>query len=84
MELINVIVVIVCLARLGRKKDPVVQILISCHQEFGDLFSRQATKMSLSRLHIYKAPCRICGGFLLQNIFQTFDSSTQSNQCFTF
>ena len=84
MEPINVIVVIVCLARLDRKKDPVVQILISCHQKFGDLFSRQATKMSLSRLHIDKAPCRICGGFLLLNIFQNCHISTQSDQCFTF
>ena len=57
------------LALLGQQKDPILQILVSCHHKFGDSFPRQATEMDLSRLLDIKAPCSFCGGFLLQRIF---------------
>ena len=71
----SAILVIGCLAWLGQKKDPAMQILVSCHHKFGDSFPRQATEMDLSRLLDFKAPRRICGGFLLQNLFYQFTNT---------
>ena len=65
----NAILFLVCLALLGRKKDPTMQILVSFHHKFGDSFPRQATKMDLSRRLDLKAPRRKCGGFLFTRRF---------------
>ena len=59
----HAILLLDCHARLGQQKDPVVQILASCQQEFGDSFWRQAANLVLSRHPMDIAPCIICGGF---------------------
>jgi len=72
------------LALLGQQKDPILQILVSCHHKFGDSFPRQATEMDLSRLLDIKAPCSFCGGFLLLDYRRNHQYLFLFNQCIAF